>query len=412
MAGAGRQHQCNTTRRPNSQRKDFFQQDSPFLRLPAEIRNHIYLYSLSKYDGAIDLWPQSKIIAVEASEDPRNAQLQERARRLLSRSDPYKTADDDDEPLCFRHQRDLKYVRKNLAVGLLATCQQVYQEAFWYLYGNNTFRFSEDEYFIGIRRFMTSIGPRARREWRCLQLPTNCWTLDNGQYISSLAPNHPKLQMNKLYFKQAIDDYYTPYWEREISEETNVTFVANIFRTELRDTLQELQFIVPPGNGFEARLKSSWKDENYDASDVDLVYESNIDIHLQNTPWLRKVIVVERGGVFRSEELRKGAVFEDCGLLMRAGSINNLNFFEDLETFNNQEFKAMKWSAEAVVMQPQRHEEVCWFFTQDQYFTPSNKYTEEDTSYGIQEIFELNEVSVTARGGRTTRGLRRNSSKS
>jgi len=130
MAGNGRSHRA--PQRPNAVHRDYkFNQESPFLRLPAEIRNLIYEYSLTKPDGTIDLCPGTYIdYCLDYSDNDLKERVEEYCQNGIVL--PFH-ADFFEHPAgvgYFRYQHDLEYVRKNLAVGLLATCQQISREAY------------------------------------------------------------------------------------------------------------------------------------------------------------------------------------------------------------------------------------------------------------------------------------------
>src|ERR1700759_3805505 len=138
---------------------DYIEQDSPLLNLPREIRDVIYYFALTR-PTPVDLWPPKLIVPAEQLEIPKLRQRLEKKGQL-------------DRRLLVRHQLDLEYFRKEKAVGILATCMQVYDEAWPYLYRNNTFRFSGDFHWIGVRRFLTTIGARNRAQLSNLELCSN-----------------------------------------------------------------------------------------------------------------------------------------------------------------------------------------------------------------------------------------------
>src|ERR1700761_3072809 len=99
---------------------DFIEQDSPLLDLPREIRDLIYHFALTK-PTPIDLWPQKFLVGDEQRNIPRLWQ------RLEKKGPP-------NPSYWVRHQQDLEYVRKEMAVNILATCMQIYDEAWPHLY--------------------------------------------------------------------------------------------------------------------------------------------------------------------------------------------------------------------------------------------------------------------------------------
>lgn len=110
-------------------------QDSPFLNLAAEIREQIYYAALVR-PTPIDLWP-------------------------LKYTQP---------PRVFRLQEDLQFVHKEMATCLLTTCKQIFHEASNIFWSKNTFRFSGDIEWFGVRRFLGQIGPRALSQLQSLEL--------------------------------------------------------------------------------------------------------------------------------------------------------------------------------------------------------------------------------------------------
>jgi hypothetical protein len=139
-------------------------QKSTFLNLPGEVRTLIYRAALVK-DTPIDLWPNKFI--EDNTADP----------TLLNRLFISKHTEDRSsvEWVTVRDQHDLQYVRKNMATGILATCKQVRMEATMLFWGENSFRFSGDFDWTGLRRFLTTIGPEARSRIRSLEVAPPGW---------------------------------------------------------------------------------------------------------------------------------------------------------------------------------------------------------------------------------------------
>lgn len=215
-------------------RRDKFQsarirQNSRFLKLPGEIRTLIYRAALVK-STPIDLWPHEFIKENRAHPD------------LLERLQ--KTVQDDsliDEALV-RDQQDLNHVRKEMATGLLATCKQINREAAMLFWRENAFRFSSDFDWRGLRRFLISIGPKARSRIRSLEVSPPGWTddrtyqiIDEQQYIALpkmfAAKNHPKMHMPKALHVFGFVD--------------NFRFVCEMLRSE--QTLQKLNLVIMDG---------------------------------------------------------------------------------------------------------------------------------------------------------------------
>lgn len=122
-------------------------QTSPFLKLPAEIRNQIYQVALIS-PGPIDLWPIAKCWRPQLLDPPDNAMQHRYEKSLVARESQYQdllTPHNPESIVGFRLQTDLLHVRKELSTGLLGTCAQVYNEAADYFWRSNTWRFSDDE---------------------------------------------------------------------------------------------------------------------------------------------------------------------------------------------------------------------------------------------------------------------------
>lgn len=198
------------------------QSASPFLRLPPELRTLIYREALVKNDG-IDLWPDLPIADFADHPD-----LIERVKHL------------DRSKLDFRHQRDLEFVRRHLAVALLTTCRQIRDEAFAIFWTENQFRFSADFEWVGIKRFLLTIGPAARALLRTLEVapPDHACTPALGRATAwSHLKNHPKLHMAKLFGHSTSN----PLWQTP----GNFAWVSNMIQEDR--TLSTLKFILPSG---------------------------------------------------------------------------------------------------------------------------------------------------------------------
>jgi hypothetical protein len=245
--------------------EDYVEQSSAFLDLPREIRDHIYHYCLTK-PGGIDLWPDKYLTDTEIKETP----------ALAKRSGGV-----------FRHQHDLEYVRRQLAVGILATCMQIYDEAWPHLYKANHFRFSMDVECTGLRRFLTTIGARNRTHLRSLELCagtiSNIRRIEPGANpdpITSGVKNHPKLHMSKLHIRRPIGDF--TYGDQ------NFQYVVELLCRETPPLLHNLRFIIPPG----WKLDGAWLPWATEVSD----YNGNLSAAITKLlPWLNLIIVVQEG---------------------------------------------------------------------------------------------------------------------
>jgi hypothetical protein len=220
-------------------RRDKFQtarikQRSAFLKLPGEVRTLIYRAALVK-NTPIDLWPAKYIESNLAHPD-----LVERLGNSF-----------DDANLIewtrVRDQADLNYVRKEMSTGILATCKQVKMEATSIFWRENSFRFSGDFDWRGVRRFLVTIGPEARSRIRSLTVCPPGWLFDqvlqDYRYPSVeaskavTAKNHPKTHMHKL----------LPFGNT-FQHTDNVRFICEMLRSE--QSLRNLDLIIPDGWSF------------------------------------------------------------------------------------------------------------------------------------------------------------------
>jgi transcription elongation factor Elf1 len=221
--------------------KDFYQ-DSPLLNLPGEIRTLIYHAALVRLEP-IDLWPRKYI---EHPED-----VPSLASRLAKAQEKSQYGLDTRSSFIFRQQEDLQHVRKEMAIGLVATCKQIQQEAGHLFWSENTFRFSSDLKWYGLRRFLSAIGPRPISLLRNLQVfaPFHnfaCLTSVPRESINfedlTDAKNEPKMRMGKARRKK--DDRYFDL----DALARNVEYIC--FLLDEARVCADLHFILP--NGFAA----------------------------------------------------------------------------------------------------------------------------------------------------------------
>lgn len=205
-------------------------QDSPFLDLPGEIRTMIYYAALWR-PTSIDLWPADYI-----EEPEKDTALTVRIAKVKAKAAPSTDR--------YRNQKDLLYVRKEMATGLLATCSQVFNEAQHIFWRENTFRFSGDREWFGARRFLGSIGPRALSQLRSLELfaPIG-YGMAQGANATGLiydrqAKNHPKMHMVK-----ARKDLNDIFWIDTGGMKGNVDHVLTLLEG-VRDSI-ELKLLLP-----------------------------------------------------------------------------------------------------------------------------------------------------------------------
>ncbi|KAI9723734.1 MAG: hypothetical protein M1812_001034 [Candelaria pacifica] len=183
------------------------QADTPFLKLPGELRNRIYELTLVK-DTPIELF--SDTIDISPST---------------------------------RAQKDLVFVRKNLAAGLLRTCRQIYKETVRIFYGDNTFYFTgghfEDASWM-LYRFLLTISPTydgpGSRQYLTrigIKLPSR----ENPEFpiytlnvLNACSKNSPKTHLVKV-----ADTFWADHIEQCVS----------LVATD--KALKEFHFVVPSG---------------------------------------------------------------------------------------------------------------------------------------------------------------------
>lgn len=147
----------------------------------------------------------------------------------------------------FQDQRDLLYVRKHLATGLLGTCTEVYNEAADLFWGSNIWRFSGDEDWVVLYRFLLTIGPVARTRIHRLDVAGICTSSDIQPlptYENWQTKNHPKLHMTKLWWNK-----WRTAWPHCRD------FVFEILMRE--KSLRELNLLVP--YGYRLRCAEGWE---------------------------------------------------------------------------------------------------------------------------------------------------------
>lgn len=153
------------------------------------------------------------------------------------------------EHLYVRDQHDLRFVRKELATGLLSTCRQIYTEAAPIFWHDNHFKFSGRGSWQGVLRFFLTIGPNARRHISSLEVCVPHQPLDmewhtethvdgHERILDGRSKNDPKLRMIKV----------PPLIEGEDS------YVRQVCEMMLRDgAIRQLNLIIPTGCYFMGR---------------------------------------------------------------------------------------------------------------------------------------------------------------
>lgn len=185
---------------------------SPFLTLlPLEIRILIYEHALISAKP-LDLWPQQwyNITDLET---------------VGTRNVP---------PFMVRRQDSLLFIRKELATGLLGTCEQIYNEASGYFWSKNHWRFSGRSGWQGLLRFFLTIGRKARSRIQKLDVHAPIYMRwDKRVSFRSLdgrSKNHPKMHMARIEAEGHLDNQ-------------SIQAVCGIIQQDR--TLLELNFVVP-----------------------------------------------------------------------------------------------------------------------------------------------------------------------
>lgn len=188
-----------------------------FLGLPGEIRNQIYQLALVRDDSLIALWPTQNLDA-----------------KFLGYHRSLK-----------HHHRDLRYVQRKLATGLLRTCRQVRSEAAPFFWGGNGFDFSGVGGWHGLLRFLLTIGEDAREHVTQLWVEAPLFmefTLERkGYHFNAVNLPHPR------WTKLPLETGYSFGDEIIISreQEDKVMLQAYELLSQLKN-LQHLTFEVGP----------------------------------------------------------------------------------------------------------------------------------------------------------------------
>lgn len=249
--------------KPRTGQKPVYQ-DSPFLHLPYDIRLLIYSAALIR-PTPIDLWPRTYVSNPE--DDP---SLAPRVAKARTRS--FYHDERDDCPPTFRRQDGLRYVRTEMATGLLGTCKQIHHEAADIFWRGNTFRFSSDIEWYGVRRFLGSIGPRAVSRIRTLEVfaplvESDCLDtrmlddMDENRRIAIYANCREAKNVPKMHMVKALKEPWTgKFWYldggvnhprmmmqtgEEITLKRNVDHVCYLL--EEASSSLELRLVVPEG---------------------------------------------------------------------------------------------------------------------------------------------------------------------
>lgn len=312
-------------------------QRSPFLDLPSEIRNQIYKTALVS-PSPVDLSPTKYMTTPEEFANDSETQRRYEAYKHNDKESyaelvPYNS----ESEIIFRIQSDLLHVRKHLATGLLGTCTQVYNEAANYFWGSNIWRFSGDEDWVGLYRFLLTIGPAARSRIHRLDVVATYATpavQPLANYNNWQTKNHPKLHMAKLWFHSC-----RRYWP------DCTDFVYELLVQE--KSLRELNLLVP----WDYKFKAPDGNEN-----------------VAPLGFLPKVkLVVEAGGLLYG---RNRIAIAGWDLLGLPGSLLGDTIDDGLQFWAKTTRKEQIWNSNL------------------DYLT------------GVSQLFESEEISIHANGGR------------
>lgn len=281
-----------------------------------------------------------------------------------------------------RHQRDLQFVRKELATGLLATCKQIFNEAQHIFWHENTFRFSNDLRWNGVRRFLSTIGSRACSQLRSLEVfaPINRISLINYQEwplnYNGAVGNFPKMHMHKF----GKDTRSIEYWNYDEDSE-NVEAVFQLLNKA--QTGLNLRFIVPIGQYIEPM-------------EYNFPFYPGI-----NPPFAPYRAPVELPDTHLNEHVLQAKLRWHNGitLVMEAGAQcrDGLEFFERC-AFNGISVVCYPGSLYRAKRETDELTEV----TETRWWTDPN--TDLQQYMGLSDLFmEQDEFSVPGRGGRATK---------
>lgn len=275
-------------------------QNSSFLNLPSEIRNLVYHFALVR-EKPIDLWPQNnRGMTCHALLPPSPLDVGEIEYRRV------------------RYQEDLLYVREEMAVGILRTCSQIFNEAAKIFWMENHFRFSGRGGWQGLLRFFLTIGPLARSRIRKISVhapiylrwpertynsvyssfelfPSPSLTAD----LDGLSKNLPKMHMAKI--------------KSEEHPENEARLLVCAMIDEDR-SLKDLFFIIPEGfrNG-------DWTD--YGGYEVGLWGETTLLNKIRKLNFLKITVIFEEGSYLAVENGVESITRQGWDLICMPGSL-------------------------------------------------------------------------------------------
>ena len=265
------------------------QLQSPLLALPPEIRQKIYRLVLIR-DKPIDLWPHKWV----RKED---VETGEGSLRNTPRTGSLKV----------RRQEDLEYVRKEMSIGLLGTCTQVYQEAALLFWAENRFRFSGRSGWQGLLRFFLTIGPDARSRIRKIDVHAPVYMRwpqkdSDNKDMNGRSKNFPKMHMAQVPEEGHLD--------RQAIQRVCVILTQD-------RALEEMNFIIPTGfrNGDE-NFFGGYQEDHDDDTDVGRLRLDRI----RSLEFTKKTIIIEKGGYLAVEEGPRQIMAEGWDLVCEPGS--------------------------------------------------------------------------------------------
>lgn len=180
--------------------------------LPLEIRILIYELALIS-PKPLDLWPQQ--LCDETDHDTVGT------RNIR-------------QPFKVRRQDSLLFIRKELAIGLLGTCKQIYNEASGYFWSKNYWRFSGRSGWQGLLRFFLTIGRKARSRIQKLDVHAPIYMRWENRssfgFLDGRSKNHPKMHMARIQAEGHLDTQ-------------TIQAVCGIIQQDR--TLLKLNFVVP-----------------------------------------------------------------------------------------------------------------------------------------------------------------------
>ena len=215
-----------------------------------------------------------------------------------------------------------------MATGLLGTCRRINQEAALLFWQANTFRFSGDIDWLGLRRFLATVGPRAIGRMKSLEvfIPLNeipakndtSRNAENEEYWRCCeAKNSPTLHTAKVFLKDR------PWW-------VNMTD-ACLFLAEA-DCSLNLRYIVPQGF---ILLQSNMH--------PDCWLLKNLEDFQTRAPGASMSVIIEPGAILEGVDTPEILVSSGLDVFCMPGSFrernNTVTQNLELQSFTNKEYE-------------------------------------------------------------------------